>query len=221
MTTFNIVEENKVGSGILIRVKLEIALKEKRLKLLNSNPKGLAEIISKTNSDLATNLFYHYILKSKHALYIQHINQLPTHFQSNGSVKKILIIPGNFYAEYSDIGADGVLVKSVFEKNEFETEIINTISRGSVTENKEIIRQSILKNKHGQVWLVRISKGTADVRAYLQEIGAEKVPKFLKGWINLSGTYLGSILADHRTNSKIKKNIYGCFVYSQALNINW
>jgi hypothetical protein len=59
--------------------------------------------------------------------------------------------------------------------------------------------------RHENVWLVSISKGTADLRACLQEMPAADFPANLRGWINFSGIFHGSMLADLRTNGSAKR----------------
>lgn len=159
------------------------------------------------NFDTATCALYHTLRQSHHAEFIRAVESMPT-ARLNGQNKiKFLIIPSLLYHEYPEIGGDGLLAQSIFSRNGFESELIKINSRGSVSENKAIIRETILKQQHRNIWLVSISKGTADLRACLQELSPDELTKNLKGWVNFSGIFCGSILADIRTNNIFKRSI--------------
>lgn len=183
----------------------EIALHEQAGMILADGEPNIVEALSCFELDLATSVLYNYIRQSKHANFISDIDKLPTRTIPNQKNINILIIPGMFYLEYPDVGADGQLAKTIFEKNGFHAKIISVKSRGSVAENKEVILREIQLHGQADLWLLSISKGTADVRACLQDLPSNEFPSNLKGWINFSGIYAGSILADHRTSTSLKR----------------
>lgn len=182
----------------------EVALHAKAKKVMRNNPSR--KQLRKMDSDLATAVLHHQLLNSKKAELFKDITTLDhTHSHKSNKSIKILIVPSLFYLEYPEVGGDGLLAQSVFKNNGFEADIIPVNSRGSVTENKEIIRQYILQESHPNIWLLSISKGTADLRACLQEFNDDDFPTNIKSWINFSGIFCGSILADHRIISSMNR----------------
>jgi hypothetical protein len=187
-------------SAPLDEVALHVHAKKEMCR--NITKKQLREM----DPDLATAILYHQLLDSKKAELFKHINAVH-HANSDKTNKsiKILIVPSLFYREYPEVGGDGLLAQSIFKNKGFQAEIIPINSRGSVTENKEIIRRAILQESHPNIWLLSISKGTADLRACLQEFNEDEFPVNIKSWINFSGIFCGSILADHRLKSRLNR----------------
>ena len=182
----------------------EVALHAKAKIMVSNNLQR--NQIRNLNSNLATSVLYHQLLNSKKTELFKQITALD-HTSSNDNNKdiKILIVPSLFYLEYPEVGGDGLLAQSIFKNNGLESEIIPINSRGSVTENKEIIRQYIVKESHPNIWLLSISKGTADLRACLQEFNGDNFPTNIKSWINFSGIFCGSILANQRSKSRLNR----------------
>jgi hypothetical protein len=164
----------------------------------------LARTLAAAHPDLATCILYKHLLQS-HGPFIRGLDGLPAAPDPAPKDVRILIVPGMFHAEYPDVGADGKLVRSIFAKNGFAAEIVPVDSRGTVGVNQGIVREALLRRTDGAVWLISISKGSADVRACLQDLPAGDIPRHLKGWINFSGTFSGSILSDHRSDTAFKK----------------
>jgi hypothetical protein len=184
----------------------EVALHAQSISMLQADKEpDIAKAISQLAPDLATSLLYQYFRLSKHADFIQRLERLADSKLDANNRIKVLIIPGMFYREYPEAGGDGSLAKEVCLRNGFAAEIIQVNSRGSVTANKQIIRRAIMRERHANVWLVSISKGTADLRACLQEIPAVDFPANLRGWVNFSGIFHGSMLADQRINGRAKR----------------
>lgn len=183
----------------------EVALHEAALVALAEGDGELADTIAGAEPDLATCILYNYVLQSKHQAFIRTIDQLPTRVLHGSKQVKLLIVPGMFYAEYPDVGADGLLARDIFERNGFDAELVYVNSRGGVAENKKIIADAIARQDQRDLWLVSISKGSADLRACLQEIPASEFPSKIKGWVNFSGIYAGSVLADHRSDTRFKR----------------
>jgi hypothetical protein len=184
----------------------EVALHAQSIAMLQADSElDIAKAISKMEPDLATSLLYQYFRLSRHADFIQRMERFSDLSLNANNKVKILIIPGMYYREYPEAGADGSLAKEVALRNGFAAEIIQVNSRGSVTTNKQIIRRTILEEQHENVWLISISKGSADLRACLQEMPAGDFPANLRGWINFSGIFHGSMLADQRINSWAKR----------------
>ncbi len=178
----------------------EVALLQQAQQLLDQGQSAPHQ-----NIDLATACLYRQLLQSEKADLYHQLKQLPAKPSKTQQPVKLLIIPSFFYQEYPEVGGDGQLAQSIATAHGFSSEVVAIKSRGSVTENKAIIRQVLAQQDHPNLWLLSISKGTADLRACLQEYTTDDWPQNITGWINFSGIFSGSILADHRINSTIKR----------------
>lgn len=186
----------------------EVALHAAATRALAGGGQDLAAVLAGADQDLATCILYNHIRQSRHAEFISRLDALPAAGNPAPKGVKILVVPGMFHAEYPDIGADGVLVRDIFTKNGFAAAIVPVESRGTVSANKDIVREALLTEAGETVWLISISKGSADVRACLQEMPTGAMPGNIKGWINFSGTFSGSILSDSRTDTAFKRMFF-------------
>jgi len=159
----------------------------------------------KGDVDLLTSILYHKITGSKHKLFIDRLNAMPSSPVKSNSAIKILIVPGFFYEDCPDVGADGKLVKQILDQNGFESEIIRVDGLGTVKRNSQIILKSILEQTHSKLWVLSISKGTLDMRYCLQVHGSDQLGGKIAGWVSFSGIFSGSKLAEIRCNSLLKK----------------
>jgi hypothetical protein len=180
--------------------------------------KTLDDITSTHGTDQATAVLYQY-LSSTHETDIAQINAYPEVIVAPHRPTKIIIIPGMFYKEHSDIGGDGALIKTIAEKFGFETERIDVLSRGSVLDNKEIIKKKLLENQHKNVWLVSLSKGSTEARLALEDMSGTDSVKNITGWINIGGLLNGTLHADKKLHSLFSKIIW--YLTLQVLRIDY
>ncbi len=186
----------------------EVALHQAAKLALTESKSSIEETLKALtgkNTDLATCILYHHLQQSRHGDFIRALDAMPQQASPESKKIKVLILPGMFYSEYPEVGSDGQLIRTIFENNGYEVSMIRTQGRGSISTNKEIIKTALREEKHEKVWLVSLSKGSAEVRAALQELSLESWPDSLQGWVNFSGIFSGSILAEHRTNTLWKR----------------
>lgn len=198
----------------------EVALLEKASRLFESNLShdNLREITTSHGINHSTAVLYKY-LSNRHQEFISKINSYPTSLATSRRPTKIIVIPGMFYKEHGDIGADGSLVRNITKKFGFEVELIETLSRGSVADNKEIIVKKLLENKHENVWLVSISKGSTEVRSVLEELKGKDVTKNIKGWISIVGLTKGTPHADKKLRNSFTKTT--CYLTFKILGVDY
>lgn len=146
--------------------------------------------------DLATRILYQYFIENKHRNFFELINKIPVTLFSNEKRIKLIIIPGMYYREHPEIGADGKLIVDIAHQLGFNIEYINVHSLGSIKRNAELIHQALLKSSEEEVWLVSLSKGSLEVRLCLQQWMQHNFPINLRGWINVGGIYFGTQLAN-------------------------
>lgn len=150
----------------------------------------------------ATAVLYQYLLK-KHKSFISLIDgiNIGDILPQIKAPIKLLIVPGMFYGEHSEIGADGTLISSIGAKYGLMSELVHLKSRGSVTENVRILEDAIRSEHHERVWIVSFSKGSTETRLCLERLNTQKFPSNIRGWISISGMTKGTPHADIKLHS--------------------
>lgn len=178
----------------------EVHLDERAREYLNQRDNSIFtvdqfnEMQHKLGLDLATRVLYLYVTENQQRHFIDAVDKIPVTQINNQKKIKIMIVPGMHYQEHPEIGADGKLASDIALKLGFEIELINIKSRGTVKQNVPIIQQAIAASHANEIWLISLSKGSLEVRNYLQQI--ETVPDNLRGWVSIGGICFGSKLAD-------------------------
>lgn len=197
----------------------EVALLEKASSFLDGDlsQDKLKEATALHGINHSTAVLYKY-LTNRHQEFISKINSYPTSLATSYKPTKIIVIPGMFYKEHGDIGADGSLVRNITKKFGFEVELIETLSKGSVLANKDIVIKTLSENKHKNVWLVSISKGSIEVRNALEELRGKEVTKNIKGWVSIVGLTKGTPHADKKLRNSFTKTT--CYLTFKILGVD-
>ncbi len=175
------------------------------------NAKTITAISDQYSPDFAARVFYEAVLQSEHGDFIKQLQQYSDkHIEelSNPAQIKIIIVPGMFYKEHSETGADGKLAMDIAKRFGFETARIELKSGGSITDNSAIIEQTLRQEKHANIWLLSISKGSSDVRHFLQHSAFFKDKdnqRRIRGWVNVAGIPKGLPYADYRLATPTKR----------------
>jgi hypothetical protein len=117
--------------------------------------------------------------------------------QSRGT---LLLIPAAFYREHPIFGGGGDRILQVAERFGLTARRLDTLSKGSVTQNAEIILREFAKGLPRPLIIMTLSRGSSDLRMALQKntsLAAE-----FDYWIQICGLPAGSPLADHLAHSK-------------------
>lgn len=192
-----------------------VADAKKLLKNFTSMPPNAEDILKLSqqhSTDIAARTFYEGLLQSKHRLFIQKLQNYKKQSINQTTDIKILLIPGMFYKEHPETGADGSLVREIAEQSGFKVELIETESGGSVSINSAIIKKKLETEIHPDIWLVSVSKGAGDIRHYLQNC---PINTNIKGWVNVAGISKGMPYIDYRLNNPLKRLFVRllCLVY--------
>ena len=102
------------------------------------------------------------------------------------------IVPGAFYRQHRNTGADGARVLNIVRQIGFRAELIPVRSFGRLTENAALIRAWVRRQGNRPLALIALSKGAADCQIALAGPGLEGDP--VRAWINLSGLVDGTPL---------------------------
>jgi hypothetical protein len=176
-------------------------------------PKEVIEVCKAFDDNVAAAVLYQYLSENMHAAFIADIDSRPAKkFYAEGKTK-LLVVPGFFYEEHTDIGAGGDVVLAAGAACGFEVDRIALSSLGKASENVDLLRVALEREQHPDVWLVSFSKAAAEVRLLMQQMG-DRFPKNIRGWISVSGTLGGSPLATIRFQSPLHELFYGAIFRS-------
>lgn len=193
------------GSSFIDEVALfEEAEKYRNVELTDT---VLKKITKDQGINQATALLYKH-LSDKHADFIRAIDSYPSKAVPSQMPVKLIIVPGMFYKEYPEMGGDGLFIKTIAEKFNFEYELVELKSRGSVLQNKNLLKEKLRNEKHGNIWIISFSKGSTETRLCLEELSTEKFPASIKGWVSISGLIRGTFLADDKLRSPLAKALW-------------
>lgn len=188
----------------------EIKLAEIASAINIDEKENIKSIQQKHGIDVATYVLYKKLI-SKNIQFINQINSYPAKKITATIPTKIIIIPGMFYKEHPEVGADGRFIQEIASNCGFEAEVLNTDSCGAVSTNSKIIELYLNEAKHPNIWLISLSKGTSEVRKYLQEKNKNNIQKNIKGWISISGIIGGTPLAEIKLSNSAVKLFYRIF----------
>lgn len=162
--------------------------------------KLITEALQQGGIEYATAVLYHH-LTLKHEDFINkvHVNEIRATTPQKPT--KLIFVPAMFYREHPNVGGDGALLRSIAQQFGFETSILPLNSRGSVLKNTEIIKQKLTEERHPNIWVVSMSKGSTEARLALEELTTVGIPTNIKGWVSISGLCHGSPLADMKIRS--------------------
>jgi hypothetical protein len=164
----------------------------------------LQAISEREGIDAATTKLYQALLDSpQHRRFIQRIEELsrgqdlafppPTPPSAD---TKLVIVPGAFYRENPNSGADGHVVREEAERLGWKTDLIPVASTGSLQENARVIVRWLGEHRDFRIVLVSLSKGGPDVKMALSQPDAERAFGPVVAWLNLCGLLSGTPLVD-------------------------
>lgn len=110
---------------------------------------------------------------------------------------KIGLVPGAFYREHTNTGAEGTLVLRILASLGHEAELIPVHSFGSLADNARIICDWLRRPHDAPVILISLSKGAADVKTALHRMSAAGSAQHnLAAWISVTGISTGTPLVN-------------------------
>jgi hypothetical protein len=104
------------------------------------------------------------------------------------------IVPGAFYLEHANTGADGARILRILEGLGIEASVIPVQSFGSLADNAGIILHWLRERSSKPVVLISLSKGASDLKFALQQLGPDHGDIRIEAWISLSGISTGTPL---------------------------
>ena len=164
---------------------------------------SLRQLAQERGLDFATAVLYHALRQSP--------RQGPLIARLDEPVQKtpmldveIVIVPGAFYKEKPDTGADGRIIQASARRLGITTVTVPLLSFGSIADNATLLADWLRQRTKLPIVLVSHSKGTTEIRQLLARPDAADLFRRVQAWIDLSGLFLGTPIIDwlrrHRLN---------------------
>jgi hypothetical protein len=185
------------GDVVALEAEAETILDQ----LLPCSAKELLLGAGRQRPDLNVMLLYRACFRGANGVFVKQTEAISSKHARLGGPVRVIIAPGLNFRKHPEMGADGRLLADIAARVGAKAEILDVAPRGAASANGAAIAERLLRLNDEPVWLVSISKGTADARAAFTLIG--HWPKGVSGWINLSGVFQGTPVADRITNSTL------------------
>jgi hypothetical protein len=170
-------------------------------------PEAIRQLAEQCGLDFATALLYDRIVHSpEHGRFIQRLEAMRVESTKPPRLEATLVIvPGAFYIESRQSGADGRMLREEASRLGCKSEVVPLASFGSLAENVRILCDSLAARPAGKVILASLSKGGAEVKLALARPDAAAVFRNVVCWVNLSGLLQGTPLADWLLKSRVRR----------------
>jgi hypothetical protein len=161
--------------------------------LRDCSPLRLSKVASERGLDFATALLYDRVLAvSEHRTFFQRVQtDSPTTVVNPPLVG---IIPGAFYLQHKNTGADGAQLAAILKAINCRVERVPVESFGALTTNAAIIADWLSRHRDQRVALISLSKGSADLKIALGLSNAAELFRNVETWVSLSGLPQGTPL---------------------------
>jgi hypothetical protein len=154
---------------------------------------NLLEISRAHSPDFATALLFERLLTQPvHSAFYERVHRASEFL--NCEIPMVGIVPGAFYREHKNTGADGARLAAILKSMGCNVEIVPLESFGSLKQNAALIAQWLKERKGGPVVLITLSKGSADLKTALGMPAAPELFRSVQTWISLSGLPQGTPL---------------------------
>ena len=164
----------------------------------------LVEISNTHGLDFATALFYDRVLRCpKNCEFFQRVH---ARSQTPLAVPTLIgIVPGAFYREHKNTGADGERIVEIGRSLNCAVERIPLQSFGSLAENARQIADWLTARGGQRIALVSLSKGSADLKTALGLPNAAQLFRNVVAWISLSGLVQGTPLVAWLRRQRLRR----------------
>jgi hypothetical protein len=157
------------------------------------------QLAAREGIDFATALLYHRLCNSdEHGRFIRSVDAMPDTREAHGLLHDVTvaIVPGAFYAEHPETGADGRFVQEVAARMGCRTACVPLLSFGPLRENAGRLLDWLDRQPPQPIVLVSLSKAGAEVRLALEDRSALDRFRHVVAWFNLSGLVRGTAVVD-------------------------
>jgi hypothetical protein len=156
---------------------------------------GLVALTGRKGIDFATALLYDRLRKSpRHGELLRQCAGAPLASLPREVKQPWIVVPGAFYREHPETGADGAAIQSRAAILGIPCQVVPTGSFGSLDSNAAILEQCLRGRGGAPAVLISLSKGSLEVRRLLERPDAEEIFRGVRAWISLAGLPCGSPL---------------------------
>ncbi|MCR9143295.1 MAG: hypothetical protein NXI24_13665 [bacterium] len=173
-------------------------------RLEDLNREALYKITQETQDvDKAAAVFYTRVLRDpKNKKFYEYLKrkeaQLKDTTPDYSDLNLLLaLVPGAFYADNPNVGADGSKLRELVVKMGMQEDLIEVEQTGSVERNADIICDYLKRRDDVDgIILASVSKGSSDIKVAVSKCGNEDYFKKVIGWYNIGGINKGSVLVN-------------------------
>jgi hypothetical protein len=148
--------------------------------------------------DFATALLFDRLRRSEeHGFFIHRLeatSETPTGSWAREAT--VAVVPGAFYVEHPETGADGSFVLEQAARLGCRTQCVPLLSFGTPRGNARLLNEWLADQPDEPLVLVSLSKGGAEVKLALEEPEAAQTFRHVAAWINLSGLLRGAAIVN-------------------------
>lgn len=167
---------------------------------------SLQALTADKGTDYAAAVLYHAIRAvPQHREFIDRVDRQEIASSLPPGDVKLFVIPAFFYREYPEVGGDGQHIIDVARACGIDARLVEVHSTGSISDNIEIIQETLQRAAGNKIWLLSMSKGSAEFRRLLQERADHLPLDDLRLWFNVSGLINGCDLVDHMLGSPARR----------------
>ncbi len=163
------------------------------------SPEVVQQIAGREGTDFATALMYERLCSSsEHGPFIQAVDATPETPDARELLRDVTvaIVPGAFYEEHPETGADGRFVLDEAARLGCRTTCVPLLSFGPLRENASRLLDWLDRQPPQPIVLVSLSKAGAEVRLALADPAAGGRFRQVVGWFNLSGLVRGTAMVN-------------------------
>lgn len=180
--------------------------------LLDCTPNQVAELTTSQGLDFATAILYDRILRRpEDRSFFNHVSNVTT--SSGSKAVMVGIVPGAFYRQHKNTGADGARLIEIVRALGCPCELVPVESFGSLELNASLIAQWLTKQAGRPVALLSLSKGSADLKEVLKRPDATELFRNVRSWISFSGLPDGTPLIAWLRQRPLRRLGVSCWLW--------
>ena len=163
----------------------------------------LRRLTEERNIDFATAVLYQALRSSpRHGPFIAQVDGLMVN--PTATSVEVVIVPGAFYREAPESGADGHLIRGTAESLGFTTVLVPLLSFGRIHANANLLADWLRRDNGRDRILVTHSKSALEVRAVLARPDAPELLRRVVAWVDLAGLFHGTPLVSWQRSRPIR-----------------
>jgi len=161
--------------------------------LRDCSPLKLSRVAHEQGLEFATAVLHNRVLRdAENRIFLQRVKAIKPALAKD--LPLVGIIPGAFYLEHKNTGADGAQIATILRSINCCVERVPVESFGSLAKNAAIIMDWLLHHQEQRVALVSLSKGSSDLKIALGLPKAGELFRNVETWVSVSGLPQGTPL---------------------------